>query len=138
VGAVRAVAAHDRWGALLLEGIAGIVAALITVIWPPATLLALVYVIAAWSIATGVFELVAAIRLRKYISHEWLLVLGAIASIVFGILVAAAPLAGAFVLALWVGAYALVFGVLLVALGFRLRSWDRGLHAGPSAAVPAH
>jgi uncharacterized membrane protein HdeD (DUF308 family) len=138
IGAVRAAQSHERWGALLIEGIAGIVAAAITVAWPGITALALVFVIAAWAIVTGVFELVAAVRLRKYITGEWLLALGGIASIAFGVLIVIAPLAGALVIALWVGAYTLVFGVLMIALGFRLRSWGKTPHAGPSVAIPAH
>jgi uncharacterized membrane protein HdeD (DUF308 family) len=138
IGAVRAAQSHERWGALLIEGIAGIVAAAITVAWPGITALALVFVIAAWAIVTGVFELVAAVRLRKYVTGEWLLALGGIASIAFGVLIVIAPLAGALVIALWVGAYTLVFGVLMIALGFRLRSWGKTPHAGPSVAIPAH
>jgi uncharacterized membrane protein HdeD (DUF308 family) len=138
IGAVRAVQAHERWGALLIEGIAGIVAAAVTIMWPGITALALVIVIASWAIVTGVFELVAAVRLRKHVTGEWLLALSGIASIVFGVLIIIAPLAGALVIALWVGAYTLVFGVLMVALGFRLRSWGRTPHAGPSVAIPAH
>ena len=138
IGAVRAVQSHERWGALLIEGIAGIAAAAVTMLWPGITALALVIVIASWAIVTGVFELVAAVRLRKHITGEWLLALGGIASIVFGVLIIMAPLAGALVIALWVGAYTLVFGVLLVALGFRLRSWGRAPHSGPPVALPAH
>jgi uncharacterized membrane protein HdeD (DUF308 family) len=138
VGVVRAAQAHERWGALLIEGFAGIGAAIVTVLWPPVTALALVYVIAAWAIVTGIFEFVAALRLRRYIAGEWLLALGGIASVVFGILLVVAPITGALVIALWVGAYALIFGVLLVALGFRLRAWVKELHAGRPATVPLH
>jgi uncharacterized membrane protein HdeD (DUF308 family) len=56
----------------------------------------------------------------------------------FGVLMMIAPLAGALVIALWVGAYTLVFGVLLIALAFRLRSWEKAAPAGPSITVPAH
>jgi uncharacterized membrane protein HdeD (DUF308 family) len=138
IGAVRAVEAHERWGALLIEGIVGLLAAAITVLFPPITALALVYVIAAWAIVTGIAEIVAAVRLRRYITGEWLLALGGIASLLFGILVAIVPLAGALVIALWIGAYALVFGVLLVILGFRLRNWDKTLPARHSVTVPVH
>ncbi len=104
VGAVRAVKSHERWGALTFEGVAGIVAAVVTILWPAITALSLVFIIAAWAIITGVFEIVAAVRLRKLIQGEWLLVLSGIASLVFGILITIAPLAGALVLAIWVGA----------------------------------
>jgi uncharacterized membrane protein HdeD (DUF308 family) len=137
-GAVRAAEAHERWGSLLIEGIAGILAAAVTVLLPPITALALIYVVAAWAIVTGIAEIVAAVRLRKYIAGEWLLALGGVASLLFGILVALVPLAGALVIALWIGAYALVFGVLLVVLGFRLRNWEKRLPDRPSVTVPAH
>jgi uncharacterized membrane protein HdeD (DUF308 family) len=137
-GAIRAVQAHERWGALLLGGIAGIAAAVVTVLWPAITALTLVYVIAGWAIVTGVFEIAAAIRLRRHISGEWLLALGGIASIIFGVLIAAIPVAGALVIAIWFGAYAFVFGVMMVVLGFRLRNWARGLPSGGTIPAPAH
>jgi uncharacterized membrane protein HdeD (DUF308 family) len=137
-GALRAAGAHERWGALLIEGIVGILAALATVLWPAITALALVYVIAAWAIVTGIAEIVAAVRLRKYISGEWLLVLGGIASVIFGVLIAAIPVVGALVIAVWFGAYALVFGAILIALGFRLRAWERTRPAGDRVPSPAH
>jgi len=132
IGAWHASKAHERWGVLILEGIVGIAAAAVTVMWPAITALVLVLVIAGWSIATGVLEIVAAIRLRRYIEGEWLLALGGLASILFGVLVTIAPLAGALVIALWVGVYAFISGVLLIGLGFRLRTWAKGRHEADS------
>jgi uncharacterized membrane protein HdeD (DUF308 family) len=137
-GALRAASAHERWGALLAEGIVGIAAAIVTVLWPAITALSLVYVIAAWAVITGIAEIAAAVRLRRHISGEWLLALSGIASVVFGVIAAVVPLAGALVLALWFGAYALVFGVMLAALGFRLRIWERGFSQGGGIPAPAH
>lgn len=136
--AVRAAQTHERWAILVIEGIVGIGAAIVTVLWPGITAIALVYVVAAWALVTGSLELAAAIRLRRYIDGEWLLALSGILSILFGILIMFAPVAGAIAIALWVGAYALVSGVVLIALGFRLRSWGRELHAGPRVTAPAH
>jgi uncharacterized membrane protein HdeD (DUF308 family) len=135
IGAVRAMGRHERWGALVFEGIAGIGAAAVTTLWPPITVLALVYIIAAWSVITGSLEIAAAVRLRRVISGEWLLLLSGIASLLFGFLVILAPIAGALVLALWVGAYWLIFGVLLISFGFRMRSWER--HGMPDGRIPA-
>jgi len=137
-GGVRAIERHERWGALLFEGIVGILAALATVLWPAITALALVFIIAAWAIITGIAEIAAAIRLRQYISREWILVVAGIASVIFGVLLAAVPLAGELVIALWFGAYVLVFGILLIALGLRLRHAGGTLHQGPSITVPVH
>jgi uncharacterized membrane protein HdeD (DUF308 family) len=124
-GAWKASRAHERWGVLVLEGMAGIVASAVAILWPGITAFALVIVIAAWALLTGAFEIAAAIRLRKVIAGEWLLALSGVASIIFGFLMIAFPLAGALAIAYMVGIYALVFGVLLMALGFRLRSWGK-------------
>jgi uncharacterized membrane protein HdeD (DUF308 family) len=137
-GAVSAVQRHERWGALVFEGFMGIAAAAITVLWPGITALGLVLLVAAWSILGGAARIAAAIRLRREITGEWLLILSGIASLVFGVLIAIMPLAGAFVIAIWVGAYAFLVGILLVVLGLRLRSLHRDLLEGPTVPYPAH
>ena len=117
------VPAH-HW-ALLLEGVIGIIAGILTFAWPAITAIVLLYVIAFWAIFTGVFEIIAGIRLRKVITNEWLLVgLGAL-SLLFGILILFAPGVGALAIVLWIGAYACVFGIALLALAFRLRGHQR-------------
>jgi len=113
------------WWALLLDGIVGIVAGMLAFLWPGITELALLYLIAAWSFVTGVFEIVAAIRLRRYIEGEWLLALSGAASILLGVALALAPLVGLLLVAWWVGLYAVAFGVLLLTLAFRLRGLAR-------------
>ena len=110
---------------LLLEGLAGIAAGIVTFIWPGISALALLYVIAAWALVTGVLEIAAAIRLRKIITGEWLLALIGFASVTLGVILALFPDPGAFALVICIGAYAMVTGVLLVVLAFRLRSWGR-------------
>ena len=112
-----------RWGTLLLEGLVGIAAGVLAFGWPGITALALVLMIAAWSFVRGIAEIVAAVRLRKQIRHEWLLGLSGALSVAFGVLLGLFPKAGAFALAIWIGAYALVFGGLLIALAFKLRKW---------------
>jgi uncharacterized membrane protein HdeD (DUF308 family) len=125
ISAVRRRGVSDRWWMLLLEGLVGIAAGIVTLVWPGITALALLYVIAAWALLTGAFEIAAAIRLRKIITGEWLLVLSGIASIGLGILLMIFPGPGALVMVLWIGAYAFVFGILLIALSLRLRSLGR-------------
>jgi uncharacterized membrane protein HdeD (DUF308 family) len=114
---------NDRWWLLVVQGILGMAAGVITVLWPGITALALLYLIAAWALVTGGLEIAAAIRLRKVITGEWLLVLAGVASVALGVLLVLFPGPGALALVLWIGAYALVAGVLLVMLAFRLRSW---------------
>ena len=138
IGAFRAVRAHERWGALVLEGIAGLVTAAVTIFWPGITALALVFIVAFWALVTGVLEISAAIRLREHVAGELLLALSGIASIIFGVIAALLPVLGALAIALIFGIYAVVFGVLLIALGFRLRSWTRTTHAGAGMPLPAH
>jgi uncharacterized membrane protein HdeD (DUF308 family) len=109
VTAVRRRDVSDRWWMLLLEGLVGIAAGVVTLVWPGITALALLYVIAAWALLTGAFEIAAAIRLRKIIAGEWLLVLSGIASIGLGILLMIFPGPGALVMVLWIGAYAFLW-----------------------------
>jgi uncharacterized membrane protein HdeD (DUF308 family) len=112
---------HDfRW-VLLLEGLLGIGVGILTFIAPAITALALLFYIAIWAIATGVLEIAAAIRLRKEIKNEWLLILAGLASVIFGALLAAQPGTGALALLWLIASYAVVFGVLLVVLAFKTR-----------------
>ena len=122
MGAIRAARARDSWGVLLLEGLVGIATGFLAIVWPAITAAVLAIVIAAWAIITGVLEISAAIRLRKHIRGEWMLGMFGALSVIFGVLVAMAPLAGSIVMAMWVGAYAFVSGIVLTILGFRLRS----------------
>ncbi|WP_437673187.1 HdeD family acid-resistance protein [Sorangium sp. So ce131] len=136
LGAARGGYAEQRWWVLLLEGIVSIGVALITLLSPGITAVALVLWIGAWAIVTGVLKIAAAVRLRKVIEGEWLLGLAGVLSIAVGVLLFIAPGAGALALVTWIGAYALVFGAFLIALGLRLRSL--GAAAVGGAAGPLH
>ncbi len=118
-----------RWGMLLVGGLLGMAVGVVTFVMPALTAFALLVIIAVWAIALGVTEIVAAVRLRKEITGEWMFVVAGVLAVVFGLIVVAAPNAGALAVALWIGVYAIVSGVTLVALGFRLRSWGRLHHA---------
>lgn len=111
---------EPRWW-LALVGILGIGAGIATLMWPGLTGIILLYLIAGWAIASGVFEIVGAIRLRKEIDDEWLLIASGVVSVIFGLLILANPGAGALGVALAIGAFAVLFGVLQVALSLRLR-----------------
>ncbi len=116
--------AGRRWP-LVLEGVVGIGVGLVTLFFPGITAAALLALVAIWALASGVFEIVEAIRLRREIEGEWMLGLAGALSVVFGVLVLLFPTAGAVTLAWLIGGYAVVFGVVLVALGFRLRKAAR-------------
>jgi len=114
---------YPKVGSLILGGLLGILAGFVAFIMPGITALGLLVLIAAWAIVTGVTDLVAAVRLRKIITNEWLLLLAGIASVAFGILLLLAPAAGALALIWWIGTWAIVFGILLIVLAFRMRNW---------------
>lgn len=122
IATIRAAEARERWWPFLIEGIVGIVIAGITFYDIRITLLALYLTIAAWAFVTGIFEIVAAIQLRKHIANEFWLILGGIASIAFGILMVAYPLAGALALIWLIAAYAIIFGIIMIGFSFRLRA----------------
>ena len=106
----------------LLHGIAGILAGIMTMLWPGITALGLVYFIAAWALVTGLLQIFAAIELRKEITHEWIPILSGALSVLFGILVAISPATGALSIVWIIGIYAIISGVLFVSLALHLRS----------------
>jgi uncharacterized membrane protein HdeD (DUF308 family) len=112
---------HARWWPFVVEGLVGTAIGVITFGWPRITALALLYLIAAWAIATGVLEIAAAVRLRRHLRHEWLLALSGIASVLLGLVLAAYPKAGALAMVTALGIYGIIFGSLLVGLGLRLK-----------------
>jgi uncharacterized membrane protein HdeD (DUF308 family) len=124
---------NRKWGLLLLQGLANIAAGVLAFLWPGLTALAFVILLAAWSIVSGCLQLAAAFRIEQ---GRWWLVLGGVASIIFGMLLIAAPLIGAVVLTWWIGAWAIVFGAFLLVAAFRLRS-PRGRNPSVGTARPA-
>ena len=137
VSGIKAARNGERWGLLILEGIVDLAAGVVAFLWPAITLVALIWIIAVWALVSGVLMLSAAFTLN--IDHgRWWLALGGIASVIFGILLVIEPLIGAVVLTLWIGAYALVFGVFLLIVAFQLHSRkeerDRRAPAGAKKA----
>lgn len=113
---------HGRSWAQAVQGVVGIAAGVLTFIWPVVTAFALVLFIGAWAVVTGIFEIAAAIRLRRIITGEWLLALSGVMSVLFGVLVLLFPGAGAVGIAWVLGVYAAAAGFVLITLGVRLRS----------------
>jgi len=136
-----------RWGSVLFEGIASAVVGVLALLFPGISPLALLFVIAGWSVLTGLGALIAAIRLRRHVRGEWLLALSGVLSIAFGLVLFLSTGVGQLALLIWtlfpngdrppalswIGVYAVVFGALLLALGLRLRTWGRA----PGSRVPA-
>ena len=119
VAGIRGTSGH-RW-VLIVEGVLGILAGFVALAWPGITALALLYVIAFWAIFTGVAQIVAAVSLRREIEGEWALILGGVLSVIFGIILAVLPGVGLLSLVWLLGLYALLAGIALIALAFRVR-----------------
>lgn len=132
VSTVRAAQAHERWWPFLLEGIVGLAIAAITFYDVGITLFALYITIAAWAFITGILEIVAAIQLRKHISNEWLLILAGICSILFSMLMIWHPGVAALAIIWIIASYAIVFGIIMIVLSFRLKA-----HAGQTPVAAA-
>jgi uncharacterized membrane protein HdeD (DUF308 family) len=109
------------WWELVLVGLLGVAAGVLTFVWPGITALVLLYLIAAWAIVSGIFEIIAAIKLRKEIEGEWWLAFTGILSVIFGVMLIAQPGAGAIAVVWLIGLYALIFGIFLLALAFKLK-----------------
>ena len=135
VAAIRGASAGARWGALLVHGILGVAIGVGAFIWPGITVLAFMLLMAAWALVSGVTMLMSAAKLHATHGRGWL-IFGGIASLLFGVLLVISPLIGAFVLTWWIGAYALLFGIIAVMLAFRLKR-HQGRHptATPRSSV---
>jgi uncharacterized membrane protein HdeD (DUF308 family) len=126
------IAGHERgraWWGMILVGILGIAAGVITFIWPGLTALVLLIIIASWAIVRGVFEIIGAIKLRKVIDDEWIMVLSGLFSIAFGVLLLLRPAAGALAVVLLIGAFMIAIGIMAIALSLRLRGLNEKLAA---------
>jgi uncharacterized membrane protein HdeD (DUF308 family) len=119
--------------AVLIDGLLGIAAGVVTFVWPAATALALLYIIGFWALLSGIIELFAAFRFHRALGtgDSWLVGLGSAASVVFGIVLFARPGTGAVAVISLIGIYAIIFGIVMLMFGFRLRSVrnDPGLSA---------
>ncbi len=113
---------QSRWW-LAIVGLSGVIAGILAFAWPGITGLILLFFIAGWAIATGVFQIVGAIRLRKEIEGEWLLVLGGLLSIAFGVLLIVWPGVGALAVAWVIAWFAIAIGCIYIALAFRLKKY---------------
>jgi uncharacterized membrane protein HdeD (DUF308 family) len=122
IGAIGHRASDPEWGFHLIIGIVGIIIGFLTFHAPQITALALIIYIAAWALMIGATEIALAIKLRREIKGEWFLILMGLASIVFAVMLLWNPLPGALALVWLIGSYAIVFGILGIFFGFRLRS----------------
>jgi uncharacterized membrane protein HdeD (DUF308 family) len=134
IAGLRAAQRHERWWPFALEGLASIVVGLVAFVFPAATAFALLMLVSVGSIVTGIFRIAAAIRLRKEIQGEWLLILNGLLSVAFGIVIVARPGVGLVTLVWLIGMYAIIFGIILVALGFRVRGHGAKVAAGRARA----
>jgi uncharacterized membrane protein HdeD (DUF308 family) len=116
-----------RWWALLLEGLTGIIIAVLTFSWPNVTGLVLLYFIAAWAVITGIFEIVAAIEFRNVVSREWAMIFSGILSVLLGALLFVFPSAGAMSIVWLIGIYAVAFGIMELIIAFHLRGLLRSI-----------
>jgi uncharacterized membrane protein HdeD (DUF308 family) len=118
---------------LVVVGLLGIAAGIVTFLWPGITAIVLVLLIGAWALVHGIFEIIGAIQLRKEIDNEWWLILSGALSVIFGLIVLTAPGAGALGLIWAIAAYSIVFGILFIGLALRLRKHSH--EAGAPAAA---
>jgi uncharacterized membrane protein HdeD (DUF308 family) len=110
-----------KYGTLILLGLLGIAAGILTFVWPAITAITLLWIIAFWAIFAGVMQIAAAIRLRKEIQGEWLLILSGICTVALGVLLAMYPGAGAVSIAWLIASFAVAWGILLCILAFKLK-----------------
>ncbi len=120
IAAIRGGGFVPRWW-LALGGVVSILAAVVAFAWPGLTALVLVYLIGFWSILRGVLEIIGAIRLRNEIANEWTLGVAGALSVIFGLILVFMPGAGALGLLWLIAAWAVLFGLLLIWVAFKVR-----------------
>jgi uncharacterized membrane protein HdeD (DUF308 family) len=119
--AVRGMKGHDRWGGMIVRGILSIAAGVIIFLHPPIVVLAFMYIIAAWALASGIAEIFASRKLRRAEKGEWLLLSAGIFTVLLGVLTLINP---GMALKMFVGflaIYAIVYGGMLLILADRER-----------------
>ncbi len=131
VGMFRRHPYSPRW-AQALHGVLGLAAGVVALLWPGVTAMTLLWIVGAWAIAIGVLRITAAIDLRKVIENEWMLALSGLLSVAFGVVALARPLAGTLALVFLIAGYAIVFGIVLIAFGFRLHGIGKRRGAAPA------
>jgi uncharacterized membrane protein HdeD (DUF308 family) len=128
ISGITAVAAALRnrgeqgWGLLLFEGILGILAGVVALVWPGITALAFLFLLAAWAIITGILEFVAPLSFPMSGGRAVLMVLTGVVSVVFGVIIAAQAASGLLAVVWLIGVYAIVFGVMHIVVYFEARS----------------
>ena len=128
--AIRDRKAYRNWWVYLLEGLAGIVAGILAFLWPEITAQVFIYLLAIWAFLTGILELIAAFALRAEMQGELLLAFTGVLSVVVGVVLFARPEMGVLGIVLLIGIYAILFGILLIFLAFRLRGLLKSLESG--------
>ena len=117
---IRASRHHERSLPFILEGVVSLIAGIVAALWPAASLFALVFLIAAWSVITGFAEVMSAWRMDR--THgKWAWGVAGLLSILFGFSMWVLPALGLLALAWGVAAYLIAFGMLALATAFRLR-----------------
>ncbi len=121
VASITAMSHHQQWWVFLLEGILGLAVGVAALVWPGITMVILLYLIAAWAVLTGLMELFGAIAVPFDAGTRWLIGIAGVLSLFLGILMFVYPITSLFILVLFVGIYALLFGALLVIFGIRVK-----------------
>ena len=122
VAAIRFASHHEKWGILLLEGIVGILIGLLAYAAPAAIALFFLYFVAGWAIVTGIFEIIAAFRIRQGVAGEIFMIIAGILSVILGLAFFVFPGIGLLAWIWLIGVYAIFFGALMIGFGFRVRS----------------
>jgi uncharacterized membrane protein HdeD (DUF308 family) len=123
---------HWKWWILSVLGVIGILAGIFAFFYPGVTAITLLFIIAAWAIIRGAAEIAAAVQLRKVIPNEWSLILGGVLSVLFGVILFAFPAIGILSVIWIIGIYAILFGLLLVVVSFRVKR-----HPWTAAGLPS-
>ncbi|HEY7127778.1 MAG TPA: HdeD family acid-resistance protein [Ktedonobacterales bacterium] len=118
ISAIRSTESNKYWWVLAIAGVVSIIIGILSFVWPGKTAILILYLVGIWAVITGILEIIAAFRSRESATNEWLLVLGGVISIVFGVILMALPGIGLLALLWFVGLWAVVYGIVEIVHAF--------------------
>ncbi|GAA4560908.1 HdeD family acid-resistance protein [Pseudonocardia xishanensis] len=119
---IKSRGTERSWGWIVAQGVISVLAGIVALVWPGVTALSLLFVIAFWAIVLGIAGVAEGIRSRRTDDRWGWTVAKGVLDVIFGIVLLVWPASGILALLWVVGIFAVVGGIMLAVLAFRIRA----------------